>query len=75
VKVTAHIDLCDLIDLDLDSKLQKQWTERSGPVGRGPRRRSLGGSDGAAWLEGDAAEGFACDASVTPVVLGTVDPA
>jgi hypothetical protein len=31
--------------------------------------------DGAAWLEGDAAEGFACDASVTPVVMADVNPA
>jgi hypothetical protein len=28
----------------------------------------VAGSDGAAWLDGDAAEGFACDASITPVV-------
>ena len=34
---------------------------------------SVGGSDGAAWLEGDAARAFACDASVTPVVLGEVN--
>jgi hypothetical protein len=35
----------------------------------------VGGSDGGAWLNGKAAEGFACDASVTPVVFGTVNPA
>ena len=34
---------------------------------------SAGGSDGAAWLEGDAARAFACDASVTPVVTGEVN--
>ena len=33
----------------------------------------MAGSDGAAWLDGDAAEGFACDASVTPVVTGEVN--
>ena len=31
--------------------------------------------DGAAWLEGKAAEGFACDAAITPVVTGEVNPA
>jgi hypothetical protein len=36
---------------------------------------SVAGSDGAAWLDGDAAEGFACDASITPVVFGEVNPA
>src|ERR1035441_6805555 len=36
---------------------------------------SVAGSDGAAWLDGDAAEGFACDAPITPVVFGEVNPA
>jgi hypothetical protein len=35
---------------------------------------SVGGSDGGAWLNGEAAQGFACDASVMPVVFGTVNP-
>jgi hypothetical protein len=35
----------------------------------------VGGGDGAAWLEGDAARGFTCDASVTPVVTGEVNHA
>ena len=75
VRVTAHIDLTDLIDLDVGSKLQKEWTE--GVRGRWAAARaaaSAAGSDGAAWLEGEAAEGFACDASMTPVVFGTVNP-
>jgi hypothetical protein len=76
VKVTAHIDLSDLIDLDLDSKLQKAWTERvRGQWAAARAAASVGGSDGAAWLNGEAAAGFACDASVTPVVFGTVNPA
>jgi hypothetical protein len=37
------------------------------------RSMSVGGSDGAAWLEGDAARAFACDASIIPVVLGDVN--
>jgi hypothetical protein len=75
VKVAAHIDLADLIDLDIDSKLQQEWTERVRAQWAAARATaSVGGSDGAAWLDGDAAKGFACDASVTPVVLGTVNP-
>jgi hypothetical protein len=75
VKVLAHIQLADLIDLDIDSKLQKEWTERvRGQWAAARAAASFGGSDGGAWLDGDAAEGFACDASVTPVVLGNVNP-
>jgi hypothetical protein len=32
------------------------------------------GSDGGAWLEGDAARAAACDATLTPVVTGDIDP-
>jgi Domain of unknown function (DUF222)/HNH endonuclease len=75
VKVLAHIHLKDLTDLDIGSKLQKEWTENiRGQWAAARAAASLGGSDGAAWLDGDAATGFACDASVTPVVLGTVNP-
>jgi len=76
VKITGHIDLSDLIDLDIDSKLQKAWTDRVRAQWAAARAAaSVGGSDGGAWLNGKAAEGFACDASVTPVVFGTVNPA
>jgi len=72
--VTAHIHLKDLNDLDVGSELQKQWTENVRAEWAAARAAaSAGGSDGGAWLEGEAAEGFACDASVTPVVFGTVD--
>ena len=75
VKLWAHISLADLLDLDIGSKLQEEWTERvRGQWAAARAAASLGGSDGAAWPEGEAAEGLACDASVTPVVLGTVDP-
>ena len=36
---------------------------------------SQSGSDGGAWLDGDGARSFTCDASVTPVVTGEVNPA
>jgi hypothetical protein len=75
VKVTGHIHLKDLTDLDVGSKLQKEWTENVRREWAAARAAaSAGGSDGAPWLEGEAAAGFACDASVTPVVLGTVNP-
>jgi len=75
VKVTAHIHLSDLTGLDIGSRLQKEWTEKVRRQWAAARAAApAGGSDGAAWLEGHAAEGFACDASITPVVLGTVNP-
>jgi Domain of unknown function (DUF222)/HNH endonuclease len=73
-KVWAHISLADLLMLDGSSTLQQEWT--AGVRAQWAARRaaaSVGGSDGAAWLEGDAARAFACDASVTPVVLGEVN--
>ncbi|MGD0065799.1 MAG: DUF222 domain-containing protein [Streptosporangiaceae bacterium] len=76
VKAIAHIDLGDLMILDGDSVLQEQWAERVRARWAGYRAAaSVSGSDGGAWLDGDAAAGFGCDASVTPVVFGDVNPA
>jgi len=76
VKVWAHISLADLLELDAESALLHEWTARVRREWAGHRAAaSAGGSDGSAWLDGDAAEGLACDASVTPVVTGTVNPA
>jgi hypothetical protein len=75
-KVWAHISLADLILLDADSALQDEWI--AGVRARWAATRAAGsarGGDGAAWLDGAAAEGFACDASITPVVTGEVNPA
>jgi hypothetical protein len=75
-RVWAHISLADLMVLDADSKLQEQWTERVRSEWAGHRAAaSVAGSDGAAWLDGDAAEAFGCDASISPVVFGEVNPA
>jgi hypothetical protein len=72
-KVWAHISLADLMVLDADSKLQDEWTEGVRARWAGHRAAaSVAGGDGAAWLDGDAAEGFACDASITPVVTGEI---
>ena len=73
-KVWAHISLADLLMIDGSSALQQEWT--AGVRAQWAAHRaaaSVGGSDGAAWLDGDTARAFACDASVTPVVLGEVN--
>jgi len=75
VKVTGHIHLKDLTDLDAGSTLQEKWTENVRAQWAAARAAAAaGGSDGGVWLEDEAAEGFACDAQVTPVVFGTVNP-
>jgi len=75
VKVTAHIHLADLLDLDTGSQLQKEWTDRlRGQWAAARAAASLRGSDGSPWLNGEAADGFACGAALTPVVFGTVNP-
>jgi hypothetical protein len=74
-KVIAHISLPDLVDLDVGGELREEWAERV--RGRWAAHRaaaSVSGSDGGAWLQGDAARAFACDASITPVVTGEVVP-
>ena len=43
-------------------------------MGRRRAAASVGGGDGAAWLDGDAARGITCDAMVVPVVTGDIDP-
>ena len=75
-KVLAHISLADLIELDADSKLQQEWTEQARARWAAHRAAaSVAGSDGAAWLDGDDADAFSCDASYTPLVTGEVNPA
>jgi hypothetical protein len=76
VKVLAHISLADLMVLDADSALQQEWVDGVRARWAGYRAAaSGGGGDGGAWLDGPAADGVACDGSVTPVVLGDVNPA
>jgi len=55
--------------------LQGQWVGEM--AARWAARRAAaaeGGGDGGAWLAGKAARAWACDAIVTPVVTGDVDP-
>jgi hypothetical protein len=74
VKAWVHISLADLMVLDGDSALQEQWTAQVRE--RWAARRAFAaetGSEGGAWLDGDAAEGAACDAAMAPVVTGDVN--
>jgi hypothetical protein len=75
VKVWAHISLADLMVLDGSSALQEEWTSRVRAQWAGHRAgASAGGSDGGAWLDGDAATAMACDAAMAPIVTGDVNP-
>ncbi len=75
-KVWAHISLADLMMLDGSSALQQEWTARVRAQWAAHRVQALaGGSDGGAWLDGDAAEAIACDAAMAPIVTGEVNPA
>ena len=76
VKVVAHISLADLMVLEGSSALQEEWTARVRAAWAAQRAAaSVGGSDGGAWLDGDAARAMACDAAIAPVVTGDVNPA
>jgi hypothetical protein len=74
VKALVHISLADLIRLQGAPALIQEWI--AGVRARWAARRAAAsetGSDGGAWLDGQAAEAAACDASMTPVVTGDVD--
>ena len=76
VKAWVHISLADLLLLDGSSALQEEWT--AGVRAQWAAHRaaaSAGGSDGGAWLDGDAAAAMACDAAMAPIVTGEVNPA
>jgi hypothetical protein len=75
VKAWAHISLADLLALDGSSALMEEWTAGLRARWAGHRAEaSAGGGDGGAWLDGDAAEGIACDAAIAPIVTGDVNP-
>jgi hypothetical protein len=77
VKMWAHVSLAELRAMDDGSLLETEWVTEM-RIRWSARRAGAAdgtGSDGAAWLDGDAARGFACDAQITPVVTGDVAPA
>ena len=76
VKALVHMSLADLMMLDGSSALLEEWTARVRAQWAGHRAAaSAGGSDGGAWVDGDAAEAVACDAAMAPFVTGEVNPA
>jgi hypothetical protein len=76
VKVWVHVSLADLLRLDGSSALQEQWTAQVRAQWAAHRAEaSETGSDGGAWLDGDAAEAIACDAAMAPIVTGDVNVA
>ena len=73
VKAMVHVSLAELRAMD-DSELEDQWAAEMRARWAAHRAAaSEGGSDGGAWLDGDAARGATCDAALTAVVTGEVD--
>jgi len=76
VRAWAHMSLADLLRLEDSSALQEQWTAQVRAAWAAHRAAaSESGSDGGAWLDGDAAEAIACDAAMAPIVTGDVNVA
>ena len=76
VKALVHTSLADLMALQGSSALLAEWAAQVRARWAAARAAgSVSGSDGGAWLDGEAARGAGCDASLTPVVTGEVDPA
>ncbi len=76
VKVWAHISLAELRAMDDGSLLETQWIGemRIRWAARRAEASDGSGGDGGAWLDGDAARAAACDAAITPIVTGDVNP-
>ena len=77
VRALVHVSLADLMLLEGSSALMQEWaaSARARWAAHRAAASAGGGSDGGAWLDGDAARAFTCDASMTPVVTGEVNPA
>src|ERR1700757_3872812 len=74
VKALVHVSVADLMLIEGSSALLEQGSARARAQWAAPRAAaSVTGSDGAAWLDGDTAAAFTCDASATPVVTGDVN--
>jgi hypothetical protein len=74
VKALVHVSLADLMRLDGSSALLEEWSAQVRAQWSAARAAaSEGGSDGGAWLDGETAVAFTCDASTVPVVTGDVN--
>jgi Domain of unknown function (DUF222) len=76
VRVWAHVTLAELRALDDGSVLAQEWIGEMA-IRWAARRAAASqtGGDGAAWLDGKPARAISCDAAITPVVTGGIDPA
>jgi hypothetical protein len=76
VKMWAHVSLAELRAMDDGSLLETEWVTEMRVRWSARRAQAADGAggDGGAWLGGDAARAVACDAQITPVVTGDVDP-
>jgi hypothetical protein len=76
VKAWVHISLADLMLLEGSSALMGEWIAGARAQWAAHRAgASAGGGGVGAWLDSAAAQAVACDAAVTPVVTGDVNPA
>ena len=74
VKALVHVPLLDLMRLEGSSVLMDEWIGEVRAAWAARRAAaSESGSDGGAWLDGDAARATTCDASLTPIVTGELD--
>ena len=74
VKAWVHISLADLMVLEGSSALQEQWTAQVRARWAAHRAyASETGREGGAWLDGQYAEGIACDAAMAPFVTGDLN--
>jgi hypothetical protein len=74
VKALVHVSLADLMLIDGSSALMEEWSAQVRAQWAAARAAaSEGGSDGGAWLDGETAAAFTCDASTIPVVTGDVN--
>ena len=65
----------DLMLIDGSSALMEEWTTQVRARWAAHRAQaSESGSDGGAWLDGDAAAAIMCDAAMAPIVTGEVNP-
>jgi hypothetical protein len=76
VKLWGHVSLAELRALDDGSVLETEWVTEMRIRWSARRAEASGGTggDGGAWLDGDAARALACDAAITPLVTGDVNP-
>jgi hypothetical protein len=74
VKALVHVSLADLMLIDGSSALMEEWSAQVRAQWAAARAAaSESGSDGGAWLDGETAVAFTCDASTIPVVTGDVN--